>query len=122
MTPQKRLFVPLAKEPFEWFESGQKHWEVRKAERGFAPQHVQIGRVVELHLGYSTPEAIWAEITEVVLADTLEELYERVPFSEVIPVAASVEEATRITTEILRLNLRQSQPLVAFRVVRRRVG
>lgn len=38
-----RLFVPLKSEPFEWFRSGKKEWELRGISTRFNPDTVRKG-------------------------------------------------------------------------------
>jgi hypothetical protein len=97
-----RLFVPLADEPFAWFRSGQKKWELRRYGRQYTRKHVRVGRRVELRRGYKGPDALWGEILEVVEASGVDEFFNKVHFKEVIPVADSREHAIRIATDIMR--------------------
>lgn len=111
-----RLFVALAKDPYVWFASGAKTWEVRQAKRGFSPQHVRVGRQVELRLGYSSPNSIWGRIVQVEVASGLAELFSQVPYENVTPLAASLDEALAVVAAILRLNPDEPASLIAFRV------
>src|SRR5262245_24971523 len=88
-----RLFVPLAKQPFAWFRSGQKKWELRRFGRQYTRKHVRVGRLVELRRGYKGPDALWGEILDVVEANSVDDFYNKVHFKEVIPVANSREHA-----------------------------
>jgi len=65
----RRLFVPLARLAYEWFASGQKKWEVRRARGQFSVEKLTVGRRVELRLGYQKAEsAFWGSVTDVALA------------------------------------------------------
>jgi hypothetical protein len=99
-----RLFVPLADEPFGWFRSGKKKWELRRFGRQYTRKHVRVGRRVELRRGYKGPDAIWGEVLEVMEASGVVDFFNKVDFKEVIPVAESREHAIRIATDILRVD------------------
>jgi ASC-1-like (ASCH) protein len=109
-----RLFVPLASGPFDWFSRGQKKWELRKRGRQFTPTHVRIGRRVELRRGYRNKDVLWGTIIDILEADSLEELFSKVPFREVIPTASSVEDAVATAKRIL--NVRSSETFLAFAI------
>lgn len=113
---EDRLFVPLAEEPFNWFCSGEKKWELRRFGRQYTPKHVRKGRRVELRRGYRGPEALWGEILDVIQANGMDDFFNQVPFEEVIPVATSREQAIKIATDILRVDLKT--PLLGFAVRR----
>lgn len=110
-----RLFVPLAGDPYAWFASGAKRWEVRRARAAFAPECLTIGRRVELRRGYNTPDSIWGTIAEVVCVESPEELFDVIPHGEVIPVASDDVDAAEMVRAILRIDTPRER-LVAFRV------
>jgi hypothetical protein len=113
----RRLFVPLASEPYQWFASGRKTWEVRRAKSAFAPERLFQGRRVELRRGYSgTTSALWGTIVETVSADTLNELFALVPPAEVVPDAADRHDAVSTAAQILRSGTDDTSGFVAFRV------
>jgi hypothetical protein len=92
--PRNRLFVPLSSEPFNWFRSGQKRWELRRYGRQYTPAHLTPGRRVELRRGYRSQEdALWGRVAHMVEATSLAAFFEKVPFHLVIPIARSREEA-----------------------------
>jgi ASC-1-like (ASCH) protein len=109
-----RLFVPLADQPFAWFRSGKKKWELRRLGRQYTPKHVRVGRRVELRRGYKGPDVLWGEILEVILANGLEDFLSKVCFKKVVPVAESREDAVEIATKIL--NVEPKTPLLGFSV------
>jgi hypothetical protein len=114
-TPKNdRLFVPLASEPFNWFCSGRKKWELRRFGRQYTPKHVRVGRRVELRRGYRGPDALWGKILDVIEANGVDDFFDKVPFEEVIPVATSREHAIKIATGMLRVNT--NIPLLGFAV------
>jgi hypothetical protein len=113
-----RLFVPLAAEPFAWFVSGEKKWELRKYGRQYTEKHVRAGRKVELRLGYSNPDrALWGVIISVERASTVEEFFDRVPYNQVIPIASSQSEAIALVNLILNLDPSAEVPVLGFQVV-----
>ena len=95
-----RLFVPLATAPFSWFESGLKTWELRRYGRQYTKKHVVLGRRVELRKGYSG-DSLWGEIDAINQAETIEEIFKKVPYSFVVPIARDLSDAVRICTDIL---------------------
>lgn len=109
-----RLFVPLAGEPFTWFQRGQKRWELRRYGRQFTERHVITGRSVELRHGYRSTASLWGSIVQVTIADNVKRFFELVPFREVIPVADSVEEAIAIANRILGTD--GPAPVLGFKV------
>jgi GNAT superfamily N-acetyltransferase len=112
-----RLFVPLASQPFAWFESGKKLWELRKYGAQYTEKHVYDGRRVELRRGYSDrTRNHWGTIREVVLTIGLAEMFTKVPYNQVIPTAKSEKEAIEQAAHILRIEIDQPRPLIAFRV------
>ena len=111
-----RLFVPLADQPFAWFRSGQKKWELRRFGRQYTRKHVKVGRSVELRRGYRGPDVLWGEILDVVEANGVDEFFSKVPYKEVIPVADSREQAIEIATAILKIE--PNTPLLGFAVGR----
>jgi hypothetical protein len=114
--PDDRLFVPLATDPYRWFESGVKQWEVRRMTGSFSLEHVRLGRLVELRRGYSTPDSIWGHVAGIVVAESLADLYRKVPYLQVTPLAASLDEALAVASKILGIDPDQATALIAFRV------
>lgn len=116
-TERTRLFVPLAKDPFDWFQSGKKEWEIRFWGRQYTDRHVYIGRRVELRRGYSDPDAsIWGFIADVKVAESLCELFNEVDFARAIPSAKSEFEAITICANILRVDVKHLTKVIAFRI------
>lgn len=114
---EKRLFVALAREPFSWFESGQKLWELRRYGRQYTEKHVKTGRAVELRKGYACPDrALRGVISHVRQASCLREFFENVPYSEVIPTAVSREDAILRASRILAIPLDSQIAVLGFRV------
>lgn len=110
-----RLFVPLSSDPFQWFASGRKRWELRRYGRQYTTDHVILGRTVELRKGYSNRESVlWGTIVDVRRAPGIRDFFRQVPFAEVIPVAGSEEEAIQMATKILALTDAQSQEVLGF--------
>src|SRR5258708_2524794 len=70
-----RLFVPLADQPFAWFRSGHKKWELRRFGRQYTLKHVRVGRRVELRRGYRGPDVLWGEILDVVEANGVDDFF-----------------------------------------------
>lgn len=106
--------MPLAGEPFRWFQCGQKRWELRRYGRQYTERHVIAGRSVELRHGYSSDVSLWGRIDRVITADSVKKFFELVPFREVIPLADSVEEAIAIANRILGTD--GQGPVLGFKV------
>lgn len=106
-----RLFVPLSAEPFDWFDSGSKHWEVRHDRGTFQLSRLTSGRRVELRRGY-TGDSLWGTLTETAQAANAVELFALVCYEAVVPIARSQAEAIAFVEALLGDN----QKLVAFHV------
>jgi hypothetical protein len=112
-----RLFVPLAEQPFRWFESGLKTWELRKLARSFTEKHVRIGRPVELRRGYNTPDSRWGIITDVKLAPSIAAFFDLVPFEHVICDPAVTSKSTAIAQAAAILGIcPETVPVIGFNV------
>ena len=96
---RRRLFVPLKAEPFGWFESGAKEWEIRRNAGAFALERLTIGQRVELRRGY-TGDSLWGTISE--LQEGLAaEILGRIPFESIIPTASTAEDAALFINDLL---------------------
>lgn len=113
---ERRVFVPLAKEPFVWFEKGHKQWELRRYGRQYTERQVRAGREVELRHGYSSHQSLWGVITDTMRAKSVRDFFAHVDYETVIPTAASQDEAIRIAERILRIPERAEVAVFAFRV------
>lgn len=112
-----RLFVPLATEPFRWFCSGRKKWELRKKGRQYTPKHVRPGRDVELRRGYTDRDtALWGEIIDVIEADSVEAFFLSVPWHTVLPECNSLGEAILNAYRILNIADGKATPVLGFKV------
>lgn len=112
-----RLFVPLATDPFLWFCSGRKKWELRKRGRQYTTDHVRPGRDVELRRGYTDGEtALWGEIIDVLEADSIEAFFRTVSWTSVLPESKSLSEAISDARRILNIPDGESVPVLGFKV------
>lgn len=91
MAAVDRLFVPLARGPFEDFRDHRKVAELRAYGRNFTGKHVFEGRDVELRLGYSlrkdvpqTDWQLWGKIGRVV-SGSLDDIFEIFGFRGICP-------------------------------------
>ncbi len=117
MTSENRLFVPLSAEPYEWFKTGQKKWELRKYGRQYTEKNVRPGRRVELRRGYSdSGRALWGTILAVKHEQDIAEFFKWVPFEDVIPTANSLTEAIAVVEKILNLDSSYPEPVLGFQV------
>ena len=97
-----RLFVPLSSEPYSWFLSGEKRWELRRYGRQYTVAHVREGRQVELRLGYrSQQQSLWGHIVRTVEANSLDSFFKEVPFRLVIPIAKRIPLARAAEAQTL---------------------
>jgi hypothetical protein len=111
---ETRLFVPLANEPFRWFASGRKQWELRRLGRQYTRKNLIPGRRVELRRGYSDKTgALWGTVAEVREASGVSEFFAHIDYRYVIPVARDRAEAVQIATQILG---DANAPVIGFRV------
>jgi len=109
-----RIFVPLATEPYRWFASGRKHWELRRLGRQYTPRHLIPGRRVELRRGYCDKHtALWGTLTETCEAPNIAHFFDAVDFRKVVPEASNRQEAVRIAAAILGDG---ESPVIGFRV------
>lgn len=116
-TEHHRLFVPLATDPFLWFCSGRKKWELRKKGRQYTPKQVRPGRDVELRRGYADRDtALWGEIIDVIEADSVEAFFRSVPWSAVLPESGSLDEAISDARRILNIAEGEATPVLGFKV------
>jgi hypothetical protein len=106
-----RLFVPLSTEPFEWFSSQGKQWEVRRNKGSFRADRLTPGRRVELRRGY-TGDSLWGTLTETVRASSAADLFDVICYKTAVPSANSQSEAIAFVDKLLA----QNHELVAFRV------
>lgn len=61
---EKPLFIPLAREWFEKFKSGEKRVEYRFHNARWNRRTCRVGRAVTLSLGYSKRERLHGKITD----------------------------------------------------------
>lgn len=112
-----RLFVPLATLPYEWFVGGAKTWELRRDRGQFRSDRLAPGRRVELRRGYSDKSSsIWGTVLAICVSKSLVSFFECVPFAEVIPDAATKDEATTIASGILSLDPHEPAELVGIQI------
>jgi ASCH domain len=99
-----RLFVPLATDPYQWFLSGQKRWEVRRQRGAFSLHHVTQGRRVELRRGYSDYDSAvgWAaDILRIDASQKVETIAFRVVLDKPGAVLTRIRFAREYRTSIL---------------------
>jgi hypothetical protein len=118
MCDKPRLFVPLSSEPFNWFKSEKKRWELRRYGNKYTEKNIIPGRKVELRRGYSDPnQAIWGIIGRVIISNNLDEFFGIVNFSDVIPIVNSRIEAINLSMHILKIPLSESHKVIGFEVL-----
>jgi hypothetical protein len=109
------LIVSVLPEPFHWFAEGERCWEVRRCGRDFTERDVLPDRPVEIRRAHRGSEVLKGTIVEVLPVGDLASIFERVSYSDIIPVAASLDEAVQIAHRLLGPgNLKR---LIAFKVM-----
>lgn len=113
-----RLFVPLSRDPYNWLNNGSKKWELRRYGRQYTHKNIRVGRLVEFRFGYSDPsKAIWAIITDVNIYESLVNLYDKIPYKDILPEAISQVDAITYSKEILNLEkYPHTEKFIAFQV------
>jgi hypothetical protein len=99
--PAEPFRIALPPETFRWFAEGGRRWEVRRYGRDFIERFVYPGRAVELRRGHRPDDALTGRIASVVVAEDLAALFAQISYREVIPDAASAEEAVEIARRLL---------------------
>jgi hypothetical protein len=99
-TQSRRVFLPLKRQAFNWFKSGEKDWELRGYGRSYQPHHLKPGTRVELRNGYRG-ESLWGVIGKCYVAESLDAIFERIDFRRIIPSATNTDEAKKIAVGIL---------------------
>lgn len=115
LSNQKRLFVPLAKEAYEWFLNHNKQWEIRKLNSGqYNTKNLVEGRRVELRLGYRPGNSIWGVIDAVKMYNNADDLVNDINFKLLIPTANNKNEA------IERINdfIGEESQIITFKVIK----
>ena len=106
-----RLFVPLQAEPYEDFKYNGKTYELRGCSRNYKQEFVYTGRRAELRKGYSG-ESIWGKIGDVVVANTLKGIFDKIDFKKIEPRANTKKQAIE---EIIK-QMGKKEKYIAFEV------
>lgn len=97
---KKRLYIFLKSKAFFWFRDKGKKYELRVYRRQWTEKNVYKGRPVELRRGYNTKDRIRGKVGKVIVG-TIKEIFSKVKYKEIIPLANSQKEAIKIINEIL---------------------
>lgn len=108
-----RLFVPLKTEPFNWFKSGKKKYELRNQVGQYNKNQIITGRKVELRRGYSTNDKLFGTIGKVIWCENINDVFNQINYSEILPNASNLELAKK---EIYKM-LKDDVEFVAFEVI-----
>ena len=115
---EKRLFVPLCSDPFKWFKSGKKTWELRRMRGQFTLKTVTYGRPVELRRGYSTPDSLFGTVGAILIESSLRNWFHSIhDFKVVIPIAETVYDAIEIASEIMNVDPDEDVAMLGFQFV-----
>lgn len=110
-----RLFVPLNNEAFYWFKNNNKSFELRGYVNGWREKYVYNGRKVELRRGYNTRDKIFGKVGKVVIG-SINDIFDKVNYRKIIPIAKSKEEAIKKAKEILNKN-KKHKKFTAFEMI-----
>ncbi len=114
----KRLFIPLCTEPFNWFVSGEKEWELRRRSSKYNKDQIIIGDTVELRRGYVARNGVcWGKVTDCREYSSLKEVFSEIPYQKIIR-AGSLAEATDYVTNLMGLSYDGRADLIAIRIER----
>ena len=109
------LIVSVSPESFHWFAERERCWEVRRCGRDFTEGDVLPDRPVEIRRGHRANELLKGTIVEVLPIGDLASIFEQVSYRDIIPIAASLDEAMEIAHRLLGPgNLKR---LIAFKVM-----
>ena len=112
----KRLFIPLCSDPFNWFLSGEKEWELRKQSGQFNPDRIEIGSYAELRRGYSAKNGIcWGKVTDCKSFTSLKDVFSVIPYQKIIK-ASSLTDAKDYTCGLLGISYDSQVDLVAIKI------
>lgn len=114
---QKRFFLPLARDPYHWFKNSNKQWELRRSRGRFNLKQIYLERRVELRYGYGTSQPpLWGQIIEIKEFTSIKEVFQYINPQNIIPIAASANEAEKIAAKIIGIDPNSKVPLIAFRI------
>ncbi len=112
----KRLFIPLYSDPFKWFETGEKEWELRKRSKRFNPNNFAIGSYVELRRGYVAKNGVcWGRIVDYKEFSSIRDVFLSIPYQKIIN-ADNLEQATNYVCSILNTSLDSQEDLIAIKI------
>ncbi len=112
----KRLFIPLCTEPFIWFETGKKEWELRKCSHVFNPDNIYIGETVELRRGYIAKNGvIWGKVTDCKTFTSLKEVFSDIPYNRIV-VAEDEMKAAQYICSLMDISFDGLSDFVAIRI------
>jgi len=94
------LFVPLNSEAFYWFRDKGKSYELRVYGKKWTEKNIFEARAVELRRGYNTGDKIKGKVGAIVIG-SIYHIFDEIPFSKIVPVAESQEEAIQQVDNIL---------------------
>lgn len=114
---QDRLFLPLSSEPFSWFLSRKKKWEIRNISSQYNLSTVYTGRRVEARYGYKADKApLWGTINEVRCFSSLKDLLQEIKLEEMLPNVTKKEEAKRVLAAYINIDTNGLCNLIAFKI------
>ena len=112
----KRLFIPLCSDPFNWFETGEKEWELRKKSKQFNPDYIEIGSYVELRRGYIAKNGVsWGRVTDCKAFSSLNDVFALIPYNKIVR-ADSTEYAVDYVCALLEISPDTQVDLVAIKI------
>jgi ASC-1-like (ASCH) protein len=107
---KKPLFVPLNGVFFDLLADGRKTYELRRQRGAWTTKNVWMGRRATLSYGYGKRHRLDAIILDVKTADSIAEIFEKIPYRCVLPTVGSKSEAIEMATKTLG----GDSPVIAF--------
>lgn len=112
----RRLFIPLCSDPFNWFESGEKEWELRKKLKQFNPNNIEIGSYVELRRGYVAKNGVsWGRVIDCKTFSSLKDVFASIPYQKIVR-ADNAEQAVDYVCNLLGISPDTQVDLVAIKI------
>lgn len=112
----RRLFIPLCSDPFNWFESGEKEWELRKKSKQFNSDNIEIGSYVELRRGYVAQNGVsWGIVTDCKTFSSLKDVFSSISYHKIVR-ADNEEQAVDYVCTLLGISPDTLVDLVAIKI------
>jgi len=108
----KELFVPVTSTVFDWYYNDKKIFELRTYGKKWNEKYIYKNRPVKIRKGYNTKSEIRGKIGKIVIG-SIEKIFIKIPFKEIVPIAKTEEFALEIINSILPA----SEKYIAFEII-----